>query len=670
MPMTKSHSVALSQSPVRWWITLIVTVAAWLSRIAPAAAQPADAEDAANAVEHPFVVVAAASIDRVKERAATLLKAAGGDASLVALQRVLSADDGVRFLAGIKGIDTTRPIGVLVFLGFSTIQPNPADEQPKDLPVNTDADSKATSDKKPSGEPDVFDRFLDSIDPERFVFAIPLKDFDEFLASLGLTPVPDEPHQYKDSLGIIVDVGGIVSVRRSGDYAFFAGQPDLLAHSADPCALIHSVLGQNDVAVSFQARGLPIGMRTLIAEGLKSGFAASLQQQPDEPKLDYQLRRVVGDLSLELIDLALTQIDEVNLGLRLDPDKCELLTEFELVGIKDGKLAKFAAEITPKRSPFAGLLNTDGPCSFGLSLALPKRHSKPLAEGLSDYLLALEGSDLLLAGAFFPITEPGVRLIEAGQFDLAFMTPKDGETGVTLMAMKAPGGPNFPKKFQLMMEFFQKTKLLQSMELAEDIKIAVDTVNDWPIHKLSLASGWNKSWCELWPELGMNVNEAEGGSLYVAATPDAIWFGGSSGKEQQGVSKAFKSAIEQTVLAVTRPETTDSSGPAVLRLSLHTREWQLSQNVTGNPDDEKDAKVRQTLLKQIEDEKKKRKVVQTFFQKKGDGIHADLRPTETGLRLTVKIEEACLAWLIHLAYEDLVHEVSSKEKSDASESNK
>lgn len=245
-------------------------------------------------VDHPILVVAAASIDRLLlERPTTLLEVAERDASPAAIRKMLSFMNG-EFLTSLKGIDTTKPLGALVFFGFSAAQPkqNQKRDESRD---QTKTDSNAIPAKKSPDESDPHEQGFDSMDlgdiaqaldsmnlNERAVFAIPMKDFDELIASLGLTPVAGEPHAYQHSSGNSNSVG----VRRSGDYLLVSSDLDLLAHAADPRSRLRSVLGKQDVAVSFQTKGLPVGLRTLGAEGIKSvlrGDAARLTKTVISP---------------------------------------------------------------------------------------------------------------------------------------------------------------------------------------------------------------------------------------------------------------------------------------------------------------------------------------------------------------------------------------------------
>ena len=100
------------------------------------------------AVDHPILVVAAASIDRLHERTTTLLEAAGRDASSDAIRKLLSTIDG-KFLTDIKGADTTKPIGAFIFFGSGVAQPK-QEQQPDQSPKEPTSDDTATSDEESS----------------------------------------------------------------------------------------------------------------------------------------------------------------------------------------------------------------------------------------------------------------------------------------------------------------------------------------------------------------------------------------------------------------------------------------------------------------------------------------------------------------------------------------
>ena len=623
-------------------------------------------------VDHPILVVAAASIDRLLERATMLLEVSGRDASPEAIRRIRAIIDPASS-STMKGIDTTKPIGLLVFFGFDESSDQPKPDQPPAVPAKSEQDSPPTkysqkavesrkktqaSDEVPCDEvtPETSDLiepgfdsmdFLggimdeaDSIGLNRAVLAIPMKGFDELIASLALTPVAGEPHAYTDSSG------NTMGVRRSGDYLLLASDPDLVAHTADPRSLLRSVLGKQDVAVSFQTKGLPVGLRMLGAEGIKSVYAATLQQRDDEPDHEYKLRRALGDLQLELLDLAVSQIDEVNLGLRLDPDKREFVVEFDLAGKPDGKLAKFAAEWTPKRSPFAGLWQEDGTMSLGLSLAIPERHAKPIAAALRERVKQFgleDGEELGPYGPLVGILNVGTKLIESGQLDLLMTSTGSGENGSAILGIKVPGGPKFPEQFQKYLELWQLLEWSDSKSWS----LAVDAVNGFPVHRLT--------WGMMDTLFGFGISGFEQSPGFsIAATPDALWLASTGKDNPEIVPDLLKLAVEHVTPKPARTTASTTRKISPLRMTFHTREIKIGESTSEQPDNEADPKVRQVKgeaaekvrrveLQRAEKQKREWEIIQTFFQEKGDAIHAELRPTSTGLKLTVQLEEALVA---------------------------
>ena len=590
------------------------------------------------AVDHPILVVAAASIDRLHERTTTLLEAAGRDASSDAIRKLLSTIDG-KFLTDIKGADTTKPIGAFIFFGSGVAQPK-QEQQPDQSPKEPTSDDTATSDEESSDGFDFIQQALDSVDIERLVVAIPMTNLDELIASLELTPVAGELHAYKDSSG------NVVGVRRSGDYLLVASDPDLVAHTPDPRSLLRSVLGKQDVAVSFQTKGLPVGLRMLGAEGIKSVYAAMLQQRDDEPAHEYKLRRALGDLQLELLDLAVSQIDEVKLGARLDPDKREFVVEFDLAGKPDGKLAKFAGEWTPKRSPFAGLWQEDGSMSLGLSLAFPERHAKPIAAALRDRVQQLTSEQGGTAGPWSPllsIANVGTKLIEAGQLDVLLTSVGAGESSNAILGIKVPGGPQFPEQFHKHLE------LLQTLEWSDSKawSLATDAVNGLPVHRLT--------WGMMNTLFGIEISDFDQSQGFsIVATPDAIWLALTGKDNPEIVPDLLKLAVEHVTSKPARTTASTTRKVSPFRMTLHTREMKFGESTPTKPDNEADPKVRQVKgeaaekvrqveLQRAEKQKREWEIIQSFFQEKGDAIHAELRPTSTGLKLTVQLEEALVA---------------------------
>ena len=645
-------------SPRGLFVQWVACLSLWLGGIQTLAS----ADDSAPVVEdHPILVVTAASIDRLLERTTTLLEMAGRDASPEMIRKIRAIIDPASS-STMKGIDTTKPIGLLAYFSLNLSPDQPKPDQPPAAPTKAKPDSpkakasekgvesrkkSAANDEVPCEEeaPDeptrneqVFDSMdilsgmvdvANSMGLDRAVIAIPIKDFDELIASLELTPVTGEPHAYTDSSG------NTTGVRRSGDYLLFGSDPDLVAHTGDPRSLLRSVLGKQDVAVSFQTKGLPVGLRMLGAAGLKSVYAATLQQRDDEPAHEYKLRRALGDLQLELLDLAVSHIDEVNLVARLDPGKREFVVEFDLAGKPDGKLAKFATEWTPKRSPFAGLWQEDGTMSLGLSLAFPDHHAKPIAAALRERvkLFGVEnGGELGPYGPLVAILNVGTKLIETGQLDLLMTSVGSGENGKAILGIKVPGGPQFPEQFQKHLE------LLQTLDWSDSKvwSIAADAVNGLPVHRLT--------WGMMDTLFGFGISGLDQSPGFsIVATPDAIWLASTGKDNPEIIPDLLKLAVEHVASKPARGAASTTRKVSPLRMTFHTREIKFGESTPEQPEKETDPKVRQAKLEEAEKAKREYEIIQAFFQEKGDAIHVELRPTGTGLKLTLQLEEALVA---------------------------
>ena len=384
-------------------------------------------------------------------------------------------------------------------------------------------------------------------------------------------------------------------------------------------------------------------LRTFGAEAFKLAYAATLQQQDDEPKSAYELRRATGNLLAELLDLALSHVDAENLGLRIDPEQKQLVTELDIVGAENGKLAKFAKEWTPQSSPFAGLWQDDGQMSLGLSLAFPERHAQPIANALRSYVRQIDGLDGVALDLFDPLIHVGTKLFETGQLDVLFTSTGSDDNSSAILGIRVPGGPQFPEQFQRMLEHVATLK----WNNANLFGIAVDSVNGLPVHRLS-----NDVFKKLFAWTVSDKDQSNNG-LSLVATPDAIWLA-TTGKENRAVvPDLLKLAVEHASSKSPRPAGTASGKVSPFRMTLHTRAVNPSVVEVDAVAEEKQGirqvkgeaaeKVRQAQLEQAEREKKEQERVHAIFQEKGDAIHIELRPSATGLKLTVQWEEAFLA---------------------------
>ena len=602
------------------------------------------ADDSAVVIEdHPIVVVTAASIDRLLDRGVMLSDLAGASLTKEGLAAAAFSKDGDSLL---KGVDLTKPAGVMVFFSLDAVlNPKPAEQGADDEETEQVKEEDGKEDDQPTRKVQAgvavssedgadlffsgFAQAFDSIDMERGVAFIPVANFDELLEVWKLTPVPDVPGLYQKT------AGEAFVARRVGNYLLIGKDADLVAHCPDPRSVVRPVLGKHDLVVSFQTKGLPVGLRTLGGEAIKLAYAATLQQQDNEPKSAYELRRVAGELVAELLDLALSHIDAVNLGVRVDPDQKQFVAEFDVVGAESGKLAKFAKEWTPKRSHFSGLWQEEGPMSLGLSLAIPDRHSKAITTAMSRYVQQANETDKVTLDEFAPLVKVAMKLLESGQLDLLYTTAGTTTEGSSILGIKILGDSKFPEQFQQMLEQSASLK-----NRSASFATAVEAVNGYPVHTAP-----SDIYSKLFG-IGVGQSDQSNGRFSLTATPDAIWLAASTGATQPIVSDLLRFAVEQTSSKQAKPAGSQTRNIAPLRITFHSSLSSSGTSGTVDPN-ETNPKVRQAQLEQAAREKQEQEVVSAIFQEKGDAVRFELRPSATGLQLTIRLEEAYLALYGH-----------------------
>ena len=284
--------------------------------------------------------------------------------------------------------------------------------------------------------------------------------------------------------------------------------------------------------------------------------------------------------------------------------------------------------------------------SFALSLAFPERHSKPIAAALREYISRVGGLEKMTIDTFgfSPLVNIGIKLIETGQLDVLLTSVGSSDNGSMILGIKVPGGPQFPEQFQQMLERLKSFGLIE----ADRLTIAADSVNAIPVHRISY-----NVLGELFGSEDDNTDPSSG-HLSLVATPDAIWFATSGKDNPSFVPDLLKLAVDQA--SSKSPNLTTSASRKVLpfRLTFHSREIKFSESTPPSQEEEKGSKVRQAKGEaagkvqqaKLEQEKKAQaelEVIKSFFQEKEDAVHAELRPTATGFKLTVQLEEAFVA---------------------------
>ncbi len=642
----------------------------------------------ARAEDHPFAVVALASFDRVVARAASLGDVVGlPDAGETLLVSYLGGDDELKKLFNSPGFDTTRPVGIMSY--------------PKWFSGEVEvAGNGETGDgvSKPPETPSFGDLFDDPLgflaggimENATIAFCFPAKDREQLLATIAevmeqkFTPVAGRPGWFEaegEEDARIVFVGRyLLLVNDDGKVKQWdRNYPDFEK-------LAKSSLGQNGFAYSLYRRGLPKLVREDMAEAFKLAHAATLQRQDDEPEAAFKVRTMFGPLMTESLDLLLSQIEEFRITGHVDSNTHQTLVDVELIGPKDGKLAKLANGLTTKSSPFGNLSTDDALFAANVSLPLSPKLWKPVAESLR-----LIGEEYQEENTWLrEFARVLAKTVEAGQFELHVSYTNGGEG---LLALRVAGNPTFPEQVQAGLETL--AKLPVDADQAGAVKIAVDTVEGWPIHQLptsvlayfGLIEGLiparvikRSSRVEVdgegnirgVTELQRHPLSEEPSSCWLAATPNGLWLAfGSPGNSD--CPAWFKSAIEASLAKPTAATTPNrSNAPVRVMLRGLGASPAAKDSADDKPDD--DNKVTQAAARDVPAAKPKngareqkpltaeqlaqraaaeeqRQRRQQQERERGDllrdgsnTIRVELRPTANGLRVRTTFDDAYFHW--------------------------
>ena len=442
--------------------------------------------EGAQAEDHPFAVVAFASVDRLKARATSLGEAVGApEFSDKWIANGFVGDESLGKLLNSSGIDPARPIGVMTFPNWFSGNVEPAERSAED---DKKENVKENSFAMPSFD-DLFSSafgFLagGALDDSTFAICIPAKDREQLLAALS--EIAGET--FSPMLG---RAGWFAAEKNKDMRVLFAGRYVLLIaddgnvkkfdrNYPDFEKLAKASLGRNGVAYSLHRRGLPKIVREEMAEAFKLAHAAGYQRHDNELEAMFKLRTMFGPLATESLDLLLSQIDEFRITGHVDSNTHEIQVNTELIGAKDGKLAKLTNAMTTKSSLFGSISTDDALFATNVSLPLSTKLWKPVVEGLQTL-----GELPMIEVANQPLTWlPGLagtlaKTIDAGQLELHVSYSRSGEA---LLALRVAGGDKFPEQIQAALESL--AKLQDDAVHTGTVKLAADSVEGWPVHRV------------------------------------------------------------------------------------------------------------------------------------------------------------------------------------------
>lgn len=559
--------------------------------------------------EYPLAIFAIASGERIQERARQFAEASGQPDQVETVLNILTM--GLAKLLESDGFDRTRPVGIMNFSWN-------ADEAEQALAELKDASLEQFYDP---------DELSDLLLQEPVVF-FPVRDSSLFVESLEkladekFIPTPGQPGHFQDAKG------KVQPLRIVGRYVVYFGDDRPNRALPDLDELLRPLVVNRDAVLSFQARGIPKLLRESGGELIQMKAAATLQRFDSESDLEFRWRTALGALQQELIEIAVSQIDEINIGVKFDPNNSTAAMEFDLVGPRNGKLARLCSALAVKQG-FFPVPDEEPTLELALSTPISQRMAKPLIDALKTRpdIPGLWRDQVRMTDAIGEIFGSLASTLEAGHLDFRLTSHRGEEHTDYLLGLRITRGNQLAQAIPV---------ALEQLVAQVDAQYAVDAIEQIPVHRMTLGRV-----SELFDE--WDAPPGADHPVWFAVGRQTLWLAWKSDVSPE-IPVAMRNALSAPPVPVVRPRF-----PFLAR--LHAESWFSSPEPGIGDDGANDIRKSVATAEDPDDERRAEQlrqldqVVQVSFREQPDGLQLDVRPTDTGLKIRVTCEEGLITWL-------------------------
>jgi len=314
----------------------------------------------------------------------------------------------------LKGVDPTRPSGVLLYLDEGS-------EQPSALGF------------------------------------VPVEELDDLLDTLAGFAEVDEGDDYTT---IITDDDNEILIKQVGNHAFITDQAEMFKRIPDapPASLLGDLPTRFNVAARLFGQQIPKSMRDKAISTIRDAYEQQLEQleADEENSAQAQIQQKSFEINMKQIEDLVQETDQLAIGIAIDEENKTLSSEMEIIGTEDSTLAKrAAANMNPEKSRFAGF-RLPGAAFTGVS------RTNLIQEDIDQYTqLSETGIDTILKAINeeLDVTEQEMDVIEKATEDLSaamLETMNGGVADAGMVVDLAKGNVNLamgvmttdPKKFE------------------------------------------------------------------------------------------------------------------------------------------------------------------------------------------------------------------------------
>ncbi len=287
----------------------------------------------AQSAPEPAVVISIAKVQEQLADANYLVEAAGFGQMAFIIK--------VQSDAYLKGIDTTKAAGVLLY--FDEASPEP-----------------------------------------RALAFIPVQNMDDILNmvadNLG------EVEEGEDHTTIVADSGQEIHIKQVGKYAFLSDKAEMFENiPADPEAALGNLPSKYNLAAKIFGQRIPKNLRQQAIDAIRGGYEAQLEQMNEGADLKADLQKENFDFQMEQLESMINETDSVVIGMAADKDAKSMYMDVEMTGLDGSPFAKRCeATLKAKPSQFLGFVSEDCALNMNSCFSLLPEDAKSYKKMISD----------------------------------------------------------------------------------------------------------------------------------------------------------------------------------------------------------------------------------------------------------------------------------------------
>jgi hypothetical protein len=210
---------------------------------------------------------------------------------------------------------------------------------------------------------------------------VPIDDLEALMDTIGMAPVDIRKADGRDDRYEIETRGPTFFVQKKDRYALVCDNAEALDQELpDPGPYGEALNARFDVAVTARIGDVPETIRTVFLTYLRVSAETELQQRDNENESQYRIRRANGISNLELIEQVISQGEQITLGWDADAETQQALLEFSVDARPDSELAKSLESLSGRRSQLHAWMGEKQPLAVNVAWELNKREKKAAAE--------------------------------------------------------------------------------------------------------------------------------------------------------------------------------------------------------------------------------------------------------------------------------------------------